>query len=488
MSTNSGGADAPAADAAPSDNRAQAGQQGSNRRGRRNRSNNRTHSRHEIFKGKCEDLKGAIYDVNTSSTDTFAKTNKEVAEYVARAIPGAGEYRTAMINMSLPALDPPPHLTPGANGAIDPFDVEIWKDEHRRYTKKQEKHEEIESQVFPIVLGQCHPSLRERMQADDNWMEIDEGNNVIQLLQLIQNCEAQGQTCRDPTQAMMEAQSNLMNFKQSQNMSNTEYFEVFQAKLETADLLHAAIGEQAGRVVIELEEIAVDPDVPTNEDCEQARTAAKDKFLARLLLLNADKKRYRELIHDIENNHTRNIGGYPDTPMAAFDILVNYKPSRSRHVADEGGLSFYTDDQDEDDSTQPPQQCGTPGDWHPPAGGRGRGRSPGRGGCSGGRGRGRISGRGQGGQREVGSAPGKDNSHQQEAKSDAGNAQYLLDNLDDNVNYYSYVHPAVDHLVATSSTQERLHFKVRSSSTAVPPLTFSQTRDSSMTCTGYQRV
>jgi hypothetical protein len=185
MSTNSGGADAPAADAAPSDNRAQAGQQGSNRRGRRNRRNNRTHSRHEKFKGKCEDLKGAIYDVNTSGTDTFAKTNKEVAEYVARTIPGAGEYCTAMINMSLPALDPPPRPTPRADGAIDPFDVEIWKDEHRRYTKKQKKRKEIESQVFPIVLGQCHPSLRERMQADDNWTEIDEGNDVIQLLQLI---------------------------------------------------------------------------------------------------------------------------------------------------------------------------------------------------------------------------------------------------------------------------------------------------------------
>jgi hypothetical protein len=131
MSTNSGGVDAPAADAAPSDNRAQAGQQGSNHRGHRNRRNNRTHSRHEKFKGKCEDLKGAIYDVNTSGTDTFAKTNKEVTEYVAQTIPGTGEYCTAMINMSLPALDPPPRPTPGADGAIDPFDVEIWKDEHQ---------------------------------------------------------------------------------------------------------------------------------------------------------------------------------------------------------------------------------------------------------------------------------------------------------------------------------------------------------------------
>jgi hypothetical protein len=53
------------------------------------------------------------------------------------------------------------------NGVLDAFDVEIWKDKHCCYTKKLEKHAEIESQVFPIVLGQCHPALRERLQADD---------------------------------------------------------------------------------------------------------------------------------------------------------------------------------------------------------------------------------------------------------------------------------------------------------------------------------
>jgi hypothetical protein len=83
-----------------------------------------------------------------------------------------------MIYMNLPALNPPACPAHAANGAIDPFDVEIWKDEHRRYTKKLEKCTEIESQVFPIVLGQCHPALRERLQADDTWVDIDENSNV----------------------------------------------------------------------------------------------------------------------------------------------------------------------------------------------------------------------------------------------------------------------------------------------------------------------
>jgi hypothetical protein len=278
-----------------------------------------------------------------------------------------------MINMNLPALNPPARPNPDVNGVLDAFDVEIWKDEHRRYTKKLEKRAEIESQVFPIVLGQCHPALREWLQADDTWADIDENNDVIQLLRLIRNCEAQGQTHRDPTQAMMEALNHVMNFKQSQSMSNTEYFETFQAKVETAD-------KQPGRIEIELAGIVADPDMPTNEERKQARATAKDKFLARLLLSNADKRRYGELLRDIENDHTRNIGNYPDTPTAAFDLLVRYKPARSRHIVDDGGLSFYTDEQEEDVSTQPQQRRSPSGGTHPPAGGRGRGRFPGRGG------------------------------------------------------------------------------------------------------------
>jgi hypothetical protein len=71
-----------------------------------------------------------------------------------------------------------------------------------------------------------------------------------------------------------------------------------------------------------------------------------------------------------------------------------------------------------------------------------------------GRRRGRSSGRGQQGEHEVGSAPGDDSNHQQEAESDVGEAQFLLNNLEDSADYYSYVHPAIDHLVTTSSNQD----------------------------------
>jgi hypothetical protein len=67
-------------------------------------------------------------------------------------------------------------------------------------------------------------------------------------------------------------------------MSNTKYFETFQAKLETADLLHTGVSEQPERIAIELAGIAADPDLLMDEEYEQARMVVKDKSLARLLL------------------------------------------------------------------------------------------------------------------------------------------------------------------------------------------------------------
>jgi hypothetical protein len=74
-------------------------------------------------------------------------------------------------------------------------------------------------------------------------------------------------------------------------------------------------------------------------------------------------------------------------------------------------------------STQQLQRRSPSGGSHPPTGGRGRGRSLGRGGQAAGRGRGRSSGRGYQGQREVGSAPGDDSNRQQEAESDDGDVE-----------------------------------------------------------------
>jgi hypothetical protein len=50
------------------------------------------------FSGKCEDIKEHVYDVTLgkSGFDVFAKTTREIGEYIARTVKDGGEFRTAM--------------------------------------------------------------------------------------------------------------------------------------------------------------------------------------------------------------------------------------------------------------------------------------------------------------------------------------------------------------------------------------------------------
>jgi hypothetical protein len=95
-----------------------------------------------------------------------------------------------------------------------------------------------------------------------------------------------------------------------------------------------------------IDDIAVDPDMPTAIEIAEAKHNAKDEYLAICFLMNSDKRRYGGLIRDIENEHTRGSNSYPVTLTGAYDYLVNYKASRlSNNDQDKGGLAFYNDEQ-----------------------------------------------------------------------------------------------------------------------------------------------
>jgi hypothetical protein len=62
----------------------------------------------------------------SSGTDSFTKVNEEIAKYIARTIPGAGDFRTAMINLSMDPLVEPVFLAnPAAANHAEM--LKIWR-------------------------------------------------------------------------------------------------------------------------------------------------------------------------------------------------------------------------------------------------------------------------------------------------------------------------------------------------------------------------
>jgi hypothetical protein len=154
----------------------------------------------------------------------------------------AGEFRTGMVELKLPSLTPP-----SPPDTSDPLSVEVWKMELREHREKTRAREKNSSRVVALVLGQCSQALRNRMEADPTWSSINATSDAIALLQLIQHCMSQHQTRQYEVHTLIDAESDVLNFKQGQYMANNVYFDRFKDKMQTAVRLGSTLGAHPHR-------------------------------------------------------------------------------------------------------------------------------------------------------------------------------------------------------------------------------------------------
>ena len=185
-----------------------------------------------------------------------------------------------MVEMKLPAL-----TEPTAPTGSDPVKFELWKMACHTYEKQTEACHHNSYRVYALVLGQCSQALWNRMEASDMWDGINESSNVMKLLQLIQNCMIQCQTHQKPIHSLLDTEVQVYGFKQM-TLLNNEYYEKFKDLVTNANCLGSTIGMHPEHIKKIVGDIAIDPDVSTNKELEQAKDMAKDEFLAVMFLVN----------------------------------------------------------------------------------------------------------------------------------------------------------------------------------------------------------
>ena len=176
-----------------------------------------------------------------------------------------------------------------------------------------------------------------------------------------------------------------MRFRQSERMSNSDYLEKLRDLVE----VYEHLGGEPGTSKARIDSLLIDPKLADDDDKLEAKSKAREEYLAVLLLTKSDPKRYGTLVTDVENAYTRGQNGYPTMVSGAYDMLVNYRnPNQALRMQNQDtGIAFAQDSQDVDDITEPSQQYGR---RQRDYGRTGRGRHGGR---DGGRGRG-CNGRG----------------------------------------------------------------------------------------------
>ena len=273
------------------------------------------------FNGKCDDLKGHIYDVSDPRTaaDTFTKTTREIEEYIGRTYHTPGDIVSAVERLAIPTIPRPADPVAGASRT----DTRIWEEEVKQYVKRQDTLRSNVQSLYSLVWGQCTEGLREKIKSHNDYQTTSQARNGINLLIIIRNIMYLSQNDRNMEHGIHEVMRRFYLFSQG-TMDCQSYLEKFRNIVEVIESHGGTIGLHGGSMrAIMVEEGVIDPDNPTRAEYNQARVAAREKYFAVALILGSDRNRYGKMIEDLENDYIQGNDRYPKTINAAYRLLLN---------------------------------------------------------------------------------------------------------------------------------------------------------------------
>ena len=223
-----------------------------------------------------------------------------------------------MINQELDEIQAPD--APDENAGL--FETETFKSEFKEYRARLKSRTSNMEKAFALVLGQCSPSLRDKLEADENWDVINASSDVMELLTLIKSCMYTQATTKHASHSLYDAEERLYCFKQTENMSNAEFKELLRSHVEVVEHL----GGQPGVTDARIQALMEEPDDADDADAvaqarEEAAISAREEYMAMMLLLKSDPNRYGGLVADIQKPARTRI----------VELSVDCK-SRIRHV------------------------------------------------------------------------------------------------------------------------------------------------------------
>ena len=315
-----------------------------NRRGKGNRKPTQPR-RTEKFVGKCEALKGYIYDCSDSKqADQFVSTTLEIATYVGSNYKHGGDVRLALTNLEPPTIPYP--VDPGPTASV--VERKIFENKCNSYCKREETYLSNMQQVFALIWGQCTEALQAKLHGLDNYDQLNEASDALGLLKQMRKIAFNFQMHKYSHLALNEAKRRFYHLVLGKSMSNQDYLKKFNNMVHVIEHCGEQIGGEPGPLASTLTDLGYNPNNFTPAEFMEAYEIVKAEHLATCFLYGADRTRYGDLMRSFENSYIEGSDRYPKTLNDAYNILVKYKmdPRNINRMMDEidsSGVAFMQD-------------------------------------------------------------------------------------------------------------------------------------------------
>jgi hypothetical protein len=274
--------------------------------------------RHSKFEGKCDKLKGHVYDcADIRQSDMFMRTTKEIAEYVGSTYKQGGDICRAVEGLSMPTLHDPPDPPENATRT----QLRKWEKKVDEFVKRELQLEENIQTLYSLVWGQCTDIMRQRIEALNTFADMSDTKNGLELLRAIKNISYNVQHQKKLSQALHESKRRYYSLVQTKHETTQMYLEQYRNVTDVLTHSGAIVGFEPGL----FQEFAIERNKTIEELTEEDKAEIQERYHAMAFLLGADRNRFGKLIEDLENEFLRGHDDFPKTLTSAYHLLTNWK-------------------------------------------------------------------------------------------------------------------------------------------------------------------
>ena len=256
------------------------------------------------FEGRCEALKGSVYDCSESKNiDQFSTTSKEIAEYIGR------EYKFGMdTRLSLERLEPIELIAPkDPSSEASRTELRIWEKRVDEFVKREVTLRENLKTAYSLIWGQCSSMMRQKLESHEEFETIANDGDAIALLKLIKDATYHFECQRKIHHVLWETKRLFFNSHQGRHMPLLTYYKRFQNMYEVIKHIGGSVGTDEAIY----NDIANAHNIEVHQLTPSQKEEGTQQFLAIGFILGADKARFGRLQEKLNNDYLQGMDVYP---------------------------------------------------------------------------------------------------------------------------------------------------------------------------------
>jgi len=202
-------------------------------------------------------------------------------------------------------------------------------DEHRELIKrkldKEDKCNEDKAKLFRIIMTQCSPEMKDKLEAQSTELEkLEDDNDVIGLSHMIKELVCNAGGVRNKF-VVMQSLNRTLHGRGNTQRPNESPNECGKRFLQQVEVVEAVWGKLV-------------PPCHENDNAKE-KESARNQHLASLFLGGTDQACYKTAVDELNNNCVLGKDVYPADVPAAIMVLTNHRGHVGSHQRQVENLS-----------------------------------------------------------------------------------------------------------------------------------------------------